>query len=236
MKKIIFLLGFIYIGTFFISECYALNKSQINSEIRRLIHDSNGTSRERWTDLQISTFINMAQEEIVSLTWCMHNRYSFTTLSGTTQYALPNDTIALESVYYDNKVLPEISQSKLDTIDETWPTASTGVPTYYYVYRTTASWIGFYPSPDNTKSVDVWYVEQPDNLDSDTDTPFNNIHKLKPFHYTIILWVAHYCCLQEGKIGLATQFYNLYALRLKDMKDSLDLRPNYYPTISGANK
>lgn len=229
MKKILILFSLL----FCFQPVNALTKSQIISEVRRLVQDSNGTSRQRWTDLQISTFINMAQDEIVSLTWCLHNEYHGMTRSGTTNYVMPETLFVPERVYYDNKVLPEISESKLDSTDENWISASTATPTYYYIHRTTVTWLGLYPSPDNAKSLDVYYYEQPANLDNDNSRPFNNCDKLNPYHYLIVLWVTHYCFLQEGKIATATQFYNLYSLRIKDMKDSLNLRPNYYPNISG---
>lgn len=232
MKKLI--LSLLLVCSLFVEGYCGLTKAQITNEVRRLVQDSNGTSRERWTDLQISTFIDMAQDEIFALTWCLEASTSIFSITDTTACVLPSDLFAVTNVYYDGKVLPEISLSKLDNVDENWHTASTGTPTYYYITRTSVTWINFYLCPSSSKSVDINYIQIPQKLVNDNDRPFNRNDKLSAFDYLIVLWIAHYCCLQEGKFDRATQFYNLYSIRIKDMRDSFNLKPNYNPNISGG--
>lgn len=232
MKKIVLLTGLLFIS----SNLFALTKSQLISEIRLLVNDNpTETSRYRWTDLQISTFINIAQQEINGVNWCLKTRTTLTLTAGVTEYILPTDFFAMERVYYDNDVLKEISLSKLDDIDSMWLKSSTGTPSYYYVRIGTVTWLGLYPAPDNRKDFDIYYYQIPANLDTNSLEPFNNLPRLRPYHHLITLWVAYYCMLQEGRLNSATQYYTLYNAGLKNMREIMNLTPNFYPNISGGN-
>lgn len=209
---------------------HALTRGQIITEVRRLVHDTNS---RRWTDVQISTFVNLAQDEILSFSWALHNIYEFTTISGTTEYVMPNDFIQPERVYYESEVLPEISLSRLDTEDATWTKTNSGQPDYYYIRRGTVTWFGLYPCPDEASPVRVDYTELADDLTTDSIEPFNGLPRMKPYHFLIVLWCTYYCYLQEGQIQTASAYYEMYAIRLKDMRETLGLRSNYQPTIRG---
>lgn len=91
----------------------------------------------------------LKQQEISVITRCMESTYSFTSVSGTTEQALPADFIEVLEVKYEDK--PLVFLPEKPSVED-YPDAD---PTGYYIFGNT---IGFYPTPNVTgDTVDMRY-------------------------------------------------------------------------------
>jgi len=216
---------------------YALNRGQIRDIIRDLVRDANSNSnKQHWLDTEINQYINLAQEEIVSLTWCQKNYYDITISSKYAVYTITDTIFTVTRVVLNNKSLEETTLQKLDANNSQWNVnISSSEPTKYYVYQSsnTNLKIGFYPPPDKQYTVTIYYFENASELSSDNDIPFRGLKKLYPYHYLICLWVASQLSAIDENPGMASFYYNLYIERLKAMQKDINSKPNYFPTVQG---
>lgn len=256
MRKIVFSLVLCLL-----SPLYALNRSEIRSNIRDMVLDSGATaSKQEWSSTTINTYINLAQLEIARLTWCQKNSYTFTisTFIGTSIYALQDDIASIERVTIHNPdtagdvsykedcvTLKETSMLSLDDGDwetkfSTYSYGAHDKPTQYYTYQSTGVYLnmGFDPPAKSSYTITVYYVEIPDDLTSDTNTvtgtPFRGINQLVPYHELICFRVASIFCAFDKKPGLSRYYFSLYEAMLKDGTKSLNWKQNFQPNMQGS--
>lgn len=216
-------------------ECHALALSGIRSEIRILIKD-NDSSRRRYNDAQLLTFINDAQREISNATWIIHKSTSISLVSGTTYYSLPSDLIEIKRVTREYKGLDETTFDKQDSDndDGSWETTG-GTPSNYFQNESQPDKIGIYPFPNSatsTGTIRMIYVAQPVDLASDSDVPFNSHNRYAPYHDAIIFYVCMRIFLLEGEMDKSAMYSQLYESRINLMRALVGLKPNYLPGFS----
>lgn len=112
-----------------------------------------------WTDTQLLKWINNGIIDIVSKTWCLADSETITLATGTLEYALSNDLIAVVSVTYNSaKGLVLGHPSMLGHIydpDE---------PVYYYFFNQK---IGILPKPTSTvdsNTCEVYEIPKPTEI------------------------------------------------------------------------
>ena len=237
---------------------FAMTRAEIRNITRDMIMDAGTSSdKQHWSSATLNNYIDLAVQEIASISWCMKNSYTFTisTTSHKRDYELQTDIAQIERVtIHEANTLGNVSEkenctaleetsllsldnSSLDW-ESTFSTYSFGnhnKPTKYYTCQSTATYlrIGFVPPADNTYTITVYYDEIPDDMTSDSEIPFRGIKQLVPYHDLICLWVAARICAFDGKLDLAKYWDARYLARLEEATKSLNWKANFSPSISG---
>lgn len=217
---------------------HALTLDQIRTEVRIRIKDSN-TSRQRYTDTQLTNLINESQRDAINFSALIHKQTSITLVVGTTYYTLPTDVMMIERVTFKNKNLPEQTLTALDSAANygAWEQTS-GTASNYFQDPTQSTKLGIYPFPAtaaSTGTVKVMYQSQGTDLSSASDVPFNSETRFYPYHDLLIYEPCYKIFLIEGEYQKATEYRGYYELRLKQMIDYLGSRLNYKPGFSGPS-
>ena len=159
-------------------------------EIRERFRSENPDITDRViTDATLNTWMESADKEICAFTRCIVSNVAqtFNTVIGTKYYDLTSniskfydiDDMPGGGVYYDDLPLKKITIGELNYKSRGWRTADTGTPRWYF-RRGTYLWL--HPTPDAVQDVDVDCVLISDDFDSDSETPYNGLTHLEPFH------------------------------------------------------
>ncbi|PIS33861.1 MAG: hypothetical protein COT38_03110 [Candidatus Omnitrophica bacterium CG08_land_8_20_14_0_20_41_16] len=211
---------------------HALNYGEIQGIIHRLVNDTDRTN-PHFSDVTISTFVNLAQQEIAIYTFCLEGTTSYTIIDGQQEYNFYDDMFVIQRITMNDVVLPEISIAKLDK-DTTWQTnKSSQTPSYYYVRHTTYSIIGFncIPSTASYSQLTIQFIKLPDDLNTDGNIPFNGLKRLYPYHSIICYFASALLLYQDNRPIDGDRYYKMYIDRLQEMSKSIRITPNYYPSI-----
>ena len=236
-KKLLFFSVLSVLLTVFIySICFAMTLDDLRTQLRIIVKDVNS---ERWTDTQLTDIINIAQQNVMALTWNVCGSTSIVTAIGQREYALPLNVYAIQRVTLDNKLITEISIPKLDE-DNNWEDSTTeATPTQYYTKRyftpSETNWImGFDPIPSSTQTAKIYFNQIPTDMSDSTDIPFEGEYKLTPYHSILILYSAYWINLIDNKQAEAGIFYNQYIREIGNMEKYINKSPNYQGTIGGS--
>jgi hypothetical protein len=216
---------------------HSMNLGTIKTEIRLRIKDTN-SSRQRYTDAQLTNLINQTQRDVVNFTWIVQGSSSFPLVSGTTYYSLPSTFIQILRVTYNGRKLPQATLTSLDSRFNfgSWQTTS-GTPDSYFQDPTQSSKIGFFPYPNSTSTgtVNVMFSIQATDLSSDSDVPFNSETRWVPYHDLLIYEPCYKIFLIEGEVAKVAEYKNYYEVRMKQIIDLIGKNPDYLPGFSGPN-
>jgi hypothetical protein len=128
----------------------------------------NESSTKFHTDANLVLYCNEAQKYVVRETKCLEAiDTSNTSISGTQNYALPSDFMALRRVLYDGKKVSKTDFLEIDEsgIDET---DYSGTPKSYYLWNDT---LYFIPIPSVTgHAIKIFYYNNPATITATTDT------------------------------------------------------------------
>ena len=227
---------------------HALTLSDIETQIRRNVHDTSSDSTlQTYTDSVIDAWINDAQREIVSLTWCIQTSTSYVLTAATTYYAVPTDFIAVvpgKALFLDNGgqqyQLQEFSEAKVYQTDPDFEQTSSGPPTYYFTRfpgdTDDSLEIAYLPVPTatSTGTVTLFYYNRPTDLSSDSDVPFEGFTHLYPYHYGIVYHVVARIKALEQKMEQSTYWMKEFERVVTTMADRLGRAPNRSPSAQGS--
>jgi hypothetical protein len=205
------------------------------SDTRLLARDPSATGRVRFSDAQILSFLNEAQDDAVAMTLCLRKQYSFVTSSGTRYYEMPADFISVDRLIHDNDKFEEKSPAKLDLASIQWE-IETGIPINFFINFSSRTMVGFYPYPvtnTSTATVIVEYFAQATTLVS-ASIPYNAIEELYPFHSMLSYFAAARMLEIDGLMGLADRYTQKYYLLRSNFGEYCRARPTYYPNINVA--
>lgn len=130
----------------------------------------NETSTTFHTEANLIAYADEAQKYIVRETKCLEDIDTSTTIvSGTQEYALPTDYIAIRRITFDGIKLVSVDFTDLDEagLDETY---CTGTPTNYYIWE---DYVFLYPIPGDSdvgKTLRIFYYKSPATITASTDT------------------------------------------------------------------
>lgn len=207
MKKLLIAI----IGLLFCAQAvFALTRSEIRYQIRYDIRDTTDTVNinNLFSDDIINSRINIVQDEIVEYTKCLQGRCLITPIAETAECRMPSDLIAIDRVSYINTSGSTTTYRRLigrhmfglDEDYPAWESATSGLPREYYIRR---NFIGLYPKPSSTyaqtKSFKLDYYKKADELDEDTDEPFDGDYSLIQYHKLIIKGVVIMCKSTMGQ-------------------------------------
>lgn len=242
-KRACFLLLFLMISGLGPKVVHALTLSEIKTEIRLRIKDTD-SARRRYSDAQLLNFINQAQRDIINVSWMIKKSTTIVTAVDFRTYQLPSDFIDFYRVTHDHSNIPETSEQELDSQFNfgTWHNTE-GKPNRYYQdfvsIQDNASYITVYPFPGNTSSTGtlrITYYSQGTDLSADADVPFDSRFIFYPYHDLLIFDPCYKIFLIEGEIDKASEYRSYYEARLRLLLEKVDLRPNFLPGFSGQRK
>lgn len=214
----------------------ALTLTQLIAEARVLALDGSSATRQRFTDSQITEFLNEAQREALTQTRCLRQDQVFSLLPGTTYYPLPSNYLTMERLTVGYKYLQEMSPAALDGRSRAWEAAS-GYPTYYFINFSSPAVVGFAPWPaasTDTDTVKMEYDVQATDLVNGTDVPYNGVPTMTDYHHALAYFAAAMMSAVEGQGGRQQSYQAMYgAVVAAQAKRCLD-RPNYLPSGTGT--
>src|SRR5258708_21417272 len=115
--------------------------SQLITDARILVIDST-TTRQRFSDSQITEFINQGMRLAIGENHCLQQSFIFNLVPGTTYYNLPANYDAMFRVTIGGKWMHELTPAALDGRSRGWEQSS-GYPTYYFINFSSRSMVHF---------------------------------------------------------------------------------------------
>lgn len=219
---------------------WGLQLSDLLTNCRVALRDTaSDTNFQRFSDAQLTSFLNDGQNQINNVVEPLVNAYQFDLTAGTAEYPLPADFKAVYRVTLSGKRIQSTGYNALDANFTNWQTASS-TSTYYfldYYSSTTASiQMGFYANPKYTTtggSVLLFYYQNPAALAASADVPFNGRKNLYPYHDAL----THFCAMRgwavQNRADLAKLYADMYGQDVTAMKNDVNFLPDYNPAVTG---
>lgn len=227
----------------------ALTLSDAETEVRRLIRDTaTSVSLQRYPNATIDSFLNQAQKEVVTATWCLQASTSVVLSAATTYYSLPSDVIAVKLVRFKDSTsrTRNLTETSYKALYENNPDyeRQTGPPMQYILrYSTSAGTslqIAFLPiaTTSSTGTATVDYYDQATDLSSAGDVLLNGFSTLIPYHESVVYQAVSKIKMIEGDTASAGAYLQLYQASIQAMNSRLGERPNLNPGASagGVNR
>lgn len=200
-----------------VSSGYCLNLSDILTRARIFLRDTaTDPTRQRFSDPQLTFFINDGQKETNLKVWAVVNSTLITLSAGTTEYSLPADHITILRATMNNAPIVERTFSFLDESNTNW-IADTGTVTEYYlrmdssvVAGVTRECIGVHPISTFTATMILQYLAQPADLSASVDVPFSGYNRLFPFHQALAYYAAYRGDMAIGSVDEAAMYRREY--------------------------
>lgn len=217
---------------------FCLTAADIMSRARVMMRDNaSDTTRQRFSDSQLLEWVNDGQREANSFAWVMQSSYTFTLTGGTTEYFLPSDFQATWRVTYKNRKIDQTSLNQLDAESVQWMNAK-GEVQKYYVYLASTPVIGFQPAPVSTSTgtAVVYYLQQPAELTSTSQSPWNGWSQLVPYQSSLAYYVAYRGLWTIGDIDQANRYLEEWNQWVTVMKRGIMQAPDFNPGLQGRRE
>lgn len=169
-------------------------------QIRRLAGDKYAVT---WSDAQMTSSIAVATRDISEKTFCCEDIDTISTASGTLEYDVPTDAIAIFACSYANTGIRRVNPAMIRHL----PYYDSGSPKYYYHYNDK---IGIYPVADDIYAVTVYFAKVTETM---TDLPCY-------IRTLVMLYVLSKLRLSEGWQDDADMFNAMYLNSLNYYRDS----------------
>ncbi len=177
-------MNFILVLLFIPSLSQARTLSQLQADTRILASDA-VSSREMFSDQNITDYLNEGQKMATNQTWCLHSNVSISLSANTTYYSLPSNLEGIDRLTLNGVVINQIIPTALDASNAQWEGLN-GTPYYYFVNFSSANMIGFTPWPNvSTGTVSIDYSVQSNDMVNASDIPFNGVNSLQPYGYIL---------------------------------------------------
>lgn len=140
--------------------------SEVMTAVKRQFGDESGVQLE---DSDIIRWVNDAQDVIVAKTKVLKAKSSTPATAGQAAYTFPSDNIyQIESLHYDGMRIPNMNfpeaEEYIFTADPTGE--ALGSPALWYEWAGTFT---FWPAPNDTKDIDIYYTKRPTKVANSTD-------------------------------------------------------------------
>ncbi len=214
----------------------AENLTALIAEARMLALDGSSSTRQRFTDAQITSFLNEAQREALTQTRCLRQSMIFKLVPGTTYYPLPSNYLTMERLTIGFKYIQEMSPAALDGRSRAWEAAS-GYPTYYFINWSSPTLVGFAPWPAasaDTDTIKMEYDVQATDLASGADLPYNGVTQMTDYHHALAYFASAMMSAIDGQTARQQAFQGIYVGMVAAMKGRCLERPNYLPSATGT--
>lgn len=223
----------------------SLLASDILTRARVYLNDQSTTNnRQQFPDSTLLEFLSDGQREANAQNWLLISSYTLTLTEGTTEYTMPSDFMAPLRVWYNQNgnqqyiKLYQTSMDKLDAQSTGW-FSTTGEPTQYYTDRTSQGIsLAFWPAPsvaNSTGTVIIYYVQQPTDITSTTQTPFNGDIVLQPYVSALAYYVAYRGFMSLEEPDLANSYLQYWISFLSIMRQGTYKTPDFNPGFVGSH-
>jgi hypothetical protein len=232
----------------FVGVAHGMTLAEIETQIRRNVRDTSTTvSLQRYSDTSIDNLINEGQRVIVNQTWCLDSATGYVLTSGTSQYVLPDDFLAVKYARFKDQsnntfILEEKNERSFIITNPTWEKQG-GKPVQYFVRSSTSTGtpdeISYYPIPNTTSStgtVTIDYYKQATDMTTGTDVPFDGLKSMIPYHYSLVDYVTMRILLLEGNSNEATLYNQMFSTELAVISSKFGSKPNWSPSFSAGTK
>ena len=227
------------------SRATTLAASDVLTRARVYLRDQGvGVNRQTFPDATLLQFLSDGMREANAQNWILQSSYTFTLTLGTTEYAVPNDFMAVERIWYQqtgqNYVkLLATSMDQLDSQSSGW-TSATGTPIKYYLDTSGGSNIllGFYPAPSiaqSTGPVIVYYVQQTADCTTTTCSVFNGNLVYQPYASALAYYIAGRGFQTVEETDLASGYFQLWYNFLSLMHQGMGKTPDFNPGFIGQH-
>ena len=159
----------------------------------------NETSTTFHTEANLIAYADEGQKYAVRETKCLEDIDTATVIvSGTQNYAIPTDYIAIRRIIFDGKKLfkidfEEIDEAELDEAD------LTGTPTEYYIWNDYIYLLPIPGSSDVGKTLKIFYYKSPVTIDASTDT----LETKEVYDDAIICYMTYLALVKDSESDLS---------------------------------
>ena len=193
------------------------------ANVKTLIRDQvNESSSSFWSDAEIFRYMWAAEILLADETnSTVKVGTAITTTTGTIEYTKNTDVVNILKVTYDGYPLQKINIKVYESVAGITygSTATQGKPAVYYEL---GSSIGLYPTPDDAKSIKIYYVFKP-TLKTDASTAFDIPAQLSPLIPDYALYRMYQ---KDGEENRSTFHKREWELNLIKAKKQWDEREN----------
>lgn len=210
--------------------------SQLITDARTLAQDASSPTRQRFSNTQITEWLNVGQREVMANTNCLMGSMVFQLQIGTTYYSLPSNFLSMRRVTLGYLAMTELSPAALDGRSRGWEQAS-GRPTYYFVNFSSRGLVGFAPWPQlatDTDTVKIEYNIQANDLSASSDVPFNGVNELQQYDHALAYYAASMMTAIDGMNQQSAMYMTLFSNMVVTMKARAQERPNYLPSTAAS--
>lgn len=210
----------------------AATLSELITDARTLGLDGASATRQRFSDSEITTWLNMAQANAVAEAQPLQKSIQFQLVPGTTYYPLPDDYLTMMRMTIGNLYMLEMSPAALDGKSRGWPAAS-GYPVYYFINWSSPTLVGFTPWPATSRDTDTIRMDYAQNaapLSASSDIPFNGVPKLYNYHHGLAYYAAAMMLINSNQGGMVQAYLTMYQANIAALKTRTYQRPNYLPS------
>lgn len=212
------------------------NLTQLISDARSLDLDAASLVRQKFSDTQVTNFLNNGQRLAMSVSNCLVKSVNITLSAGTTYYSLPSDFVSVDRVWrVTSGAMLEMSPAALDGRSRGWNEIS-GTPTYYFIDFSTRTNIGFTPFPAASSDTDTYtvsYNARAADLVNGSDTPFNGVTELTDYQWALAYYAASIMAGLDG-LDVAKSYMDIYNSSVQQMAKRCRERPNFRPSAVGV--
>jgi len=195
------------------------------------------TTASYWTDAEITTYINEAQEKISTETKCLSKYYTHDLeaddIVNDREVRFYSDFIALDEggVTYEGKPLVQTSLKELDEHGGTGWRDVTGTPTRFY-FR--SDYIGFFPKPTAGDTVAYYGIERATALSGST-VPLSSDYRTVAFRCYLRDYAVAMCWYAKSEDTKGDRFmaffnkgiYNINAILNGHKNQGAKMIPEY---------
>lgn len=213
---------------------------------------STSPNRQQFPSSTLWQFMSDGMREANAQNWLFQSSFTLTLVGGTTEYALPNDFMAVTRAWYQQPNQPYIkliatSMDQLDAQSSGWIQAN-GIPTSYYIDKspppinaigTPSNYtIGFYPAPisSSTGPVVVYYAQQSlDTAYSSQGQIWNGNLAYQPYMSALAYYVAARGFMAVEETDLAEMYMKLWENFLYLQHQGMAKTPDFNPGFIGQH-
>ena len=213
LRKVLFWLAILLAVIPGTSRATTLAASDVLARARVYLRDqSTAANRQQFPDSTLLQFLSDGQREANAQNWLIQSSFTFNLTAATTEYAMPQDFMFPNRVWYQQPgqpytKLPASSMNDLDARTPGWLNVP-GTPISYYMDLSSQTmYMGFYPAPtsSNLGPVVVYYVQSPADLTSTNEgaIPFNGWYGMQPYASALPYYMAYraYLTLEETELA-----------------------------------
>lgn len=235
--KFSFLLFFLFLP---FQEAWGLTLFDLLTRTRVYLRDTQtAPNRQRFSDAQLTRFLNDGQQEINFRTWAVVSSTRISLANGTTEYSLPDTSLLVLRVTVDHVAIPERTFSFLDESTSTWMVSTGTIQSYYVrvdssiVANVTRESIGFVPLPERIFRADVYFLQRVSDLVGSTDEPFSGNNRMIAYHHVLAYYAAYRGYLAMGLFGEAIGYKTDYEMLVQQIESNTKTKLLFNPSFRG---